>query len=253
MALSPENRYSVKVPLFEGPLDLLLHLIRENKVDIYDIPISLITRQYLDYLEAMKELNLEIASEFIVMASTLIYIKSRMLLPVEETQEQGQEEDDPRSNLVNRLLEYQAFKEASLKMREREELWANIFSRECPEEDTLEPELQLFDLNIFDMLTALRRIISKAPPETLLITREMLTLKDKIKFVMEKIYDNKTVRFEDLFAGDRTRIQIILSFLAILEIVKLGLARAYQEGFRGVIWIIKSDRDVESLSYEEAS
>src|SRR5512139_2056796 len=116
--------YSIKIPVFEGPFDLLLHLLKQNEVDIYDIPIALITRQYLEYLEVMKELNLEIASEFLVMAATLIYIKSRMLLPPDETIETG-EEEDPRAGLVQRLLEYQAFKEASGALRVREEKWRN--------------------------------------------------------------------------------------------------------------------------------
>ncbi|MCX8070205.1 MAG: segregation/condensation protein A, partial [Thermodesulfovibrionales bacterium] len=179
MFVFSEKKYSVRLPAFEGPLDLLLHLIRENKIDIYDIPISLITRQYLEYIELMKELNLEIASEFIVMAATLIYIKSRMLIPVEETSEESQE--DPRANLVNRLLEYQAYKEASLVMREREELWSNVFYRDCDITETpMERELTLFDLNIYDIISALKRIIDKAPPDVMVVDRETLTVKDRI-------------------------------------------------------------------------
>lgn len=239
--LSMPDVYAIKVPAFEGPLDLLLHLIRENKIDIYDIPIAVITRQYLEYIELMKELNLEIASEFIVMAATLIYIKSRLLLPVEEGVETA-EEEDPRANLVNRLLEYQAFKEVSQKMREREEFWANIFSREPAQEDkALEREVKLFDLSIFDMLSALKKLLSKAPAETLLITREMLTLKDKVRLVLERLNKASSIKFDDLFTDDRSKIQIIITFLAILEVIRLGIAKAYQEGLGSVIWILKQD------------
>jgi len=233
--------YTIKVPVFEGPLDLLLHLIKENKIDIYDIPIALITRQYLEYLELMKELNLEIASEFVVMAATLIYIKSRMLLPVPEDPETPQSED-PRKGLVNRLLEYQAYKEASLKMRELEEHWANVFIRETTEGNkAFEPELRLFDLTVFDMLTALKRLLTKMPPESMLITRESLTLRDKINFLLERLNEANTIRFEDLFSEDSSRIQVIVTFLALLEVIRLGIAKAYQEGFNDVIWIIRKD------------
>lgn len=238
---STESKYSIKLPVFEGPLDLLLHLIRENKVDIYDIPIALITHQYLEHLEAMKELNLEIASEFIVMASTLIYIKSRMLLPVEQSEDPTLQED-PRENLVNRLLEYQAFKEASEKMRELEAIWTNIFCREVKDEPvSFEPELRLFDLNVFDMLTALKRVLSKLPDEVAVITKESLTLKDRMQYVVDRLTEQKTLRFEELFSDDKTKLQVIVTFLALLELMKLGLLKAYQEGLHGVIWIVKAD------------
>jgi segregation and condensation protein A len=239
---TPEaSPYSVKVPVFEGPLDLLLHLIKENKIDIYDIPISVITHQYLEYIEIMKELNLEIAAEFLVMASTLIYIKSRMLLPPDETIESPDEQEDPRAGLVQRLLEYQAFKEASATLREKEELWSNIYSAPTVDKDSLtpEPELLLFEVNMFDLMGALKQILSKAPPETVRITRETLTVKDRIAAIMDKMENEHTVRFDALFEGDATRVQIIVTFLAMLEIMRLGLARAYQDKEFGAIWIMR--------------
>jgi segregation and condensation protein A len=234
------NPYSIKVPVFEGPLDLLLHLIKENKIDIYDIPITVITKQYLEYIEIMKELNLEIASEFLVMAATLIYIKSRMLLPPDETIE-TQEQEDPRAGLVQRLLEYQAYKEASGTLREREELWANIFSRPPMDRDEIEaePELYLFDVNIFDLIGALKKIMSRVPPETIKITRETLTVKDRIAMILDKMEREHTLRFDALFDEDTTRVQIIVTFLALLEILRLGLIRAYQDKEFGTIWIMR--------------
>lgn len=246
MDSAAETSYSVKIPVFEGPLDLLLHLIRENKIDIYDIPIALITSQYLDYLEIMKELNLDIAGEFLVMAATLIHIKSRMLLPVdEEAPEEGQE--DPRFELVQRLLEYQAFKEASLALREREIEWGNVFTRKTDKEDQdagESGELNLFDLNLFDLIGAFKRILEKVPPETLTITRETLTVKDRIAYILEKIEKTEAIRFEDLFDENKTRPRLVVTFVALLEILRLGLARVYQERDFGTIWIINPQKQV---------
>ncbi len=233
--------YRVKLPAFEGPLDLLLHLIREDKIDIYDIPIALITHRYLQYIELMKELNLEIAGEFLVMASTLIHIKSRMLLPAdEEAVPEG--EDDPRLELVQRLLEYQAFKEASLSLKEREETWRDYFWRQPDEgglsEDEKETELPLFDLNLFDLIGALQTILDRVPAEAIEISREKLTVKDKIALIVERLEHEDTVSFEALFTHDSTRTEVIVTFIALLEVIRLGLARAYQDKEFGVIWAI---------------
>lgn len=245
-----EEAYSIKVPVFEGPLDLLLHLIKENKIDIYDIPIATITHQYLEYIEMLKELNLDIAGEFLLMAATLIHIKSRMLLPVEEVAE-TQEQEDPRFELVQRLLEYQAFKDSSFALREREEEWSNVFHREpfrSDAEEQDEAELNLFDLSLFDLMGAFRKLLDKAPPEVVSITREALTVKDRIAFIMEKLEDKDTVRFEDLFEGRKTRSFLIVTFIALLEILRLGLARAYQDKDFGSIWIIVPQKQLASDS-----
>lgn len=236
-----QESYSIRIPVFEGPLDLLLHLIRENKVDIYDIPIALITRQYLEYLGLMKELNLEIAGEFLVMAATLIHIKSRMLLPVEETA--GTEEEmDPRFELVQRLLEYQAFKEAALGLREREEEWEAVYSRLPQQEEPGEEpaELSLFDLNLFDLISAFKSILDKAPQEMVPVTRETLTVKSRMSFILDTIGEREALRFEDLFEAG-TRSLMIVTFMALLEILKLGLARVYQEREFGAIWVIRPE------------
>lgn len=225
---------------------MLLHLIRENKVDIYDIPIALITHQYLEYIGLMKELNLEIAGEFLVMASTLIYIKSRMLLPVDE-EVRADEQDDPRLELVQRLLEYQAFKEASLSLKERELTWRDYFWREPAEcdvpQDEMEVELPLFDLNLFDLIGAFRNLLGKVPPEAVEITRETLTVKDRIALIVEKLENQDTVRFESLFPGGLTKMEMVVTFVALLEVIRLGLARVYQDREFGVIWIIAPEKD----------
>lgn len=239
-----EISYSVKLPAFEGPLDLLLHLIRENKIDIYDIPIALITHQYLEYLEIMKELNLDIAGEFLVMAATLIHIKSRMLLPVDEEIPE-EEREDPRFELVQRLLEYQAFKEASLALREREMEWSNVFTRLHETEDIdMEStgELNLFDLSLFDLIAAFKRMLEKTPPEAVTITRETLTVKDRVAYILEKIEKTEAIRFEDLFDENRSRPRLIVTFVALLEVLRLGLVRVFQERDFGTIWIINPQK-----------
>ncbi|MBS1113113.1 MAG: scpA [Nitrospirae bacterium] len=242
-----EDIIKIKIPAFEGPFDLLLHLIRENKIDIYDIPISLITSQYLEYIEIMKELNLEIAGDFLVMAATLIQIKSRMLLPPDE-ETPSEEQEDPRRELVERLLEYQRYKEAAVDFRTKEDEWLKVFRRE-PLSDEEEGELYLFDLSLFDLLDAFRKILDKAPPEIVSITKETLTVKNRMSMIMEIIEEHETVRFEDLFREGITRIYLIVTFVALLELIRLGLARAYQEKEFGNIWVINPAKQSATLNH----
>jgi len=237
-----EELYKIKLPAFEGPLDLLLHLIRENKIDIYDIPISFITGQYLEYIEMMKELNLEIAGEFLVMAATLIHIKSKMLLPPEEEPEAGEQTGDPRLELVQRLLEYQTYKDAASILKEKEDESLRVFSREpaaAEEEEEADAEPCLFDVNIFDLLGAFKKMLESAPAEVRTITKETLTVKDKMLLIADLIESVESMRFEELFKDDFSRTQLLVTFLALLELIRLGLARAYQEKEFGNIWIIK--------------
>jgi segregation and condensation protein A len=234
--------YSIKIPLFEGPLDLLLHLIRENKIDIYDIPIALITSQYLEYIKIMKELNLDIAGEFLLMAATLIHIKSRMLLPPDE-EVPAEELEDPRQELVQRLLEYQAFKEAALGLRERENEWVRIFRRENSSDEDDEG-IYLSDVNLFDLLDSFKKILETAPPEVGTITKETLTVKDKMLFIMDTLEGQEAVRFEDFFTDGRTKSQLIVTFIALLELTRLGLIRSYQEREFGNIWVIKQSVEI---------
>ena len=224
-------------------MDLLLHLIREHKIDIYDIPISLITRQYLEYLEMMKELDLEVAGDFLVMAATLIHIKSRMLLPVEDTADTD-EPEDPRLELVMRLLEYKAFKEAAHGLRECEAEQADVYTRtpsgdEGQEEDV--EELSLFDLNLFDLITSFQKMLERAPAEALLITRETLTVKDKMSIIIDSLQSTDAIRFTDLFKDDIIKAHFVVTFVAMLELIRLGVARVYQESQFGEVWIINPD------------
>lgn len=238
------NGIHFKLPVFEGPLDLLLHLIKEHKIEIYDIPIFEITHQYLEYIELLKELNLEIAGEFLVMAATLIHIKSKMLLPPDE-EEKEEPVEDPRSELVKRLLEYQAYKDSSRHLRKREDIWKNIFKREVSDKKDLEfePEPMLFEANVFDLIHAFKRLLEKAPEQDVEITRETLTVADRINFIVERLEKEDGVRFEDLFEEDFARLTLIVTFLALLEIIRLGLAKIYQEKAFGSIWVLNPEKD----------
>ncbi len=237
------NNLLFKIPAFEGPLDLLLHLIKDSKIDIYDIPIAQITQQYIEYIDLMKELNLDIAGEFLVMASTLVHIKSKLLLPPDEKQADEQIED-PRSELVQRLLEYKAFKETSPEFREKENIWRNIFRRTPPQEQFVddESELLLFEVSLFDLMSAFKDLLSKRPLETLEITRETLTVADKINYIIERLESEEGIKFEDLFEEGLSKITLIVTFLALLEIIRLGLIKAYQEQAFASIWIIKAQK-----------
>ncbi|MEW6571829.1 MAG: segregation/condensation protein A, partial [Nitrospirota bacterium] len=210
-------------------------------IDIYDIPIALITGQYLQYIEMMKELNLEIAGEFLVMAATLIHIKSRMLLPPDE-EITSEELEDPREVLVKRLLEYQKFKDAATELRQKEEDRMRVYCREVisgGEED----ELDLLDVSLFDLLGAFKKILEKAPPEVISITREILTVKDKMTHIMEILEGQEAVRFEEFFKSKMTKIQMVITFIALLELIRLGLVRAYQEREFGNIWVINPSKE----------
>ena len=243
-----EDPYQIKIPLFEGPMDLLLHLIKENKLDIYDIPIAEITRQYLEYLEMMKELNLEIAGDFIVMAATLIHIKSRMLLPIEETADTD-EPEDPRLELVLKLLEYKSFKEAAYGLKEKEDDWSEVYQRAPMDDDEAqaegeEEEPELFDMNLFDLLSAFKEMLQRGPAEIKQITREALNIKDKMSVIIETLKAHEAVRFQSLFKGDITLAHFLVTFIALLELIKLGLAKAYQHKSFGSIWIINPEAEV---------
>jgi segregation and condensation protein A len=254
---SVENEYRVKLPLYEGPLDLLLSLIRKNKVDIYDIPISSITGQYLQYLDIMKELNLDVAGEFLLMAATLIQIKSKMLLPLDE--QPDPEEEDPRLELVERLIKYQSFKEAAYSLREREKEWEDVFFKEqtiadgqpeapyqAPHEAPHEAPYQetapcLFNVNLYDLLEALKKVMEKKPQESKYITWEVLTIKSKIAIILQQLEKGEEINFTEIFQYDVNKMDYIVTFLALLEMLKLGLIIARQNHHFGDIYIRKSN------------
>ncbi len=240
--LKNDENYIFKLEKFEGPLDYLLYLIQKSEIDIYDIPIHEITEQYLKYINLMKKLDVNLAAEFIIMAGSLIHIKSKMLLPPEEKQTEEPAED-PRTELVQRLLEYQAFREASSKLREREDIWKNIFKRNFTQAmDFDEPDLLPFEASVFDLVSAFKNLLSKAPEQILEITRETLTVADRISFIMETVEGKDGIKFEDLFEQTFTKINFIVTFLALLELIRLGLIKAFQDTSFGSIWIINAQQ-----------
>ncbi len=181
--------YEVKLDIFEGPLDLLLYLIRKNELDIYNIPMALITEQYLAHLEMMKALNLDLAGEYLVLAATLVHIKSRMLLPVEEGEKEGEDETDPRAELVRQLLEYQAFKEVALSLERRNLLDRDVFKRiQAAEETPDEQEDPMVEVTLFELIEAFKQVAERMDKEDLLeIDTERISLSDRINEILEDL------------------------------------------------------------------
>lgn len=246
--------YNIKLDIFEGPLDLLLHLIKKNEVDIYDIPIAVITEQYLEYIDIMKEMNLDFAGEFLVMAATLVHIKSKMLLPVdEEAPEEEEEGFDPREELVKRLLEYRRYKEAARELGERNLLGRDVFSRGAAVDfDGLEEGAGLMSVSVFDLMEALKGILARAPKgRAIELTVERFKIADKINFIMERLNEAKSATFTSLFEDDATRGEIVVTFLAILELCKLLLIKVHQTG-DGVIRVFVPGPAPDGQKAEEA-
>jgi segregation and condensation protein A len=234
--------YHVRLERFEGPLDLLLHLIRKHEIDIYDIPIALITQQYLEYLSVMKSLNLGLAGEFLVMAATLVQIKSRMLLPADERGEDDEAGPDPREELVRQLLEYKRFKEAAGRLEDRERLWRDVFSRDrVPVEKTPASEISLDDVTLFDLVDALSGILANLPQQKIVeIFPENLTVKDRMNVILGLLEGRESVTFESVFDDMRTRPGVIITFLALLEVVRLKLVRVFQGEAFGPIVLMRA-------------
>lgn len=229
---------NVQLEIFEGPLDLLLHLIKKNEVSITDIPIATITEQFLATLELMQTLNLDMAGEFLVIAATLIHIKSRMLLPVTEGEVDDEEEEgDPRDELVRRLLEYQRFKEAASELEQRDVLTRDVFVRAAAPSESPEPAL-FRELSVFELLTALRRVLDRLPKDEFHeVTLEKITVREKMTLLLDRLHAHGQVLFESLFSDARTRMEVVVTFLAMLELVKMRAIRILQESLQGPIVI----------------
>ncbi len=241
-----DSAYAVKVDAFEGPMELLLHLIRKNKVNVYDIPMALITRQYLETLDLMESLNLAVAGEFLVMAATLLHIKSRLLLP---TPEPAGEEDDPRHDLVNRLLIYQQFKGAAEQFEGREQYFREVFRRDAtPPSDAASDEGFLGEVSLYDLLSALREVVARLPDPTVMsITEEALSVSERMQFILEQTALVESLLFRDLFEEMTTRYRVIVTFCALLEAIRLGLIRVLQIGQDGPIRLFRTAMTAEDM------
>jgi segregation and condensation protein A len=247
---SAPDAFPVKLDQFEGPLDLLLHLIKKNEVNIHDIPIALITAQYLEAIELLQELNLDIAGEFLVMAATLIHIKSKLLLPRPETAALVEgEQEDPRDILVRRLLEHEKFKEAAGLLHEREQLRAAQWIRPDARVaeiagDDYEPELEV---DLFTLLSAFQAVVQRARQRPkVLLPPEQLSVEARIDQLLARLSETEACGFEELFADIQDRGGLIVTFLALLEMIRLKLVRVFQSGSFGPIRVYKRSRPADA-------
>ncbi|OGX18227.1 MAG: hypothetical protein A3K83_03190, partial [Omnitrophica WOR_2 bacterium RBG_13_44_8b] len=214
--------YKIKLELFEGPLDLLLYLVKKDHLNIYDIPIAVVTEQYLQYMDLMKMLDLNLAGEFLVMAATLMQIKSKMLLPAEPTPE-AQEEEDPRAELVRRLLEYEKFKQIAEDLRGKEASQREVFKRPKVEIETESGEKEVyFEASIFDLINAFSKAIKDVPKELFYeVIKDEYTIEEKIHGILHLLLEAPSVKLSELFGKAKHKMEMIVTFLAILELIKI--------------------------------
>jgi segregation and condensation protein A len=241
--IADEGMYRVRLPIFEGPLDLLLYLVKKNEYDIFDIPIAEITRQYMDHIEIMKVLNLDVAGEYLVMAATLAHIKSKMLLPPDRTEDQEEEELDPRMELALKLAEYERFKDAARQLDEFDILLRDVFLRGGKMVLEVEDE-KLADLTLFGLVAALQKVLLAAPKETIhQISVGELTIQEKMAELSQLITERGEMVFEELFVGEPSRMTIVVTFLALLELIKSRIVRIYQAQPFGTIRLFRAVRE----------
>ena len=240
-----ESEYKISLEVFEGPLDLLLYLIKKEEVDIYDVSLERITKQYLQYLEALEVLNIEVAGDFVVMAANLLYIKSRTLLPKDQQMpEEDVEEDDPRWELIRQLIEYKKFKEAAVHLLDQEALQGTLFPRpgllsiaELPAEGPI-----LFnEVSIFDLINAFQKALHRLPKEEVgsEIYEEKYTVADRMQHLLRMITPGVAVQFQELFSGVASRSEMVVTFLAMLELIRMKHLAVRQEKEFGEIMIEK--------------
>ena len=243
--------YRVRLELFEGPLDLLLHLIKRNEVDVRELPVAQITEQYLGYLDLMRDLSLDIAGEYLVMAATLTLIKSRLLLPSPEPEEG--EEADPRADLVRQLLEYQRFREAAESLGERPLLRRDTFTRE-PSAEGLPPEPEgapRIKVTLWELMEAFRAVLKRAEPDPVhQVEGEAISLRARIDGLLQTLGVARHVTFESLFGEQPTRGYVIVTFLAVLELMKQHVVEALQEEALGSILITLTVDDVRTVAID---
>lgn len=238
-----DKDYKVKLEIFEGPLDLLLYLIKKEEIDIYDVSIGRITKQYLDYVDTFKMLNIEVASEFIVMAANLMYIKSRELLPqVVQPPEDDADEEDPRWELIRQLVEYKKFKDAATFLG-TQEVKADEFFATTPElpDLTAPPPDVIGQVGIFDLINAFQKVLKRFENTTNIreIVSDRFTVADKIEHLLETVEVGSQVRFDSLFSTAASRVEVIVTFLAVLELMKLNHLMIEQEQMLGDILVIR--------------
>ena len=237
--------YKVNLPEFEGPLDLLLYLIRKNDLDVYDIPISFITGEYLKTIDAMKELNIDLAGEFLAMAAELMLIKSRMLLPSTDTEE-GQ---DPREELARRLLEYQRFKMAASELNGRWFLGRDVFKRQILKKEMEEDKEVPLQGEVYQLMNAFSDILRRIPKKLYHeVTADRISITDRIYQILSLLKEKEAISLSDLLPDPLTRFDVVITFIALLEMARLKMVRVYQEDRFGSLYL---QRAMETLSPEE--
>nr|HID60103.1 chromosome segregation protein ScpA [Desulfobacterales bacterium] len=231
-----DNEYCVRLEIFEGPMDLLFHLVRENRLDICEIPISLITKEYLEHLDLMKTINIDLASDFLIVAATLIRIKSRTLLPVSE---EGEEDEEEGTEIARPLSEYLRFKKAAETLATRPLLDQDVFVRRfSPEDWTDKGHGPMVQVGICDLIDVFKEIMENAKPEYLVdLTREGLSVKKRIAELVDILEKSSSITFQELFSSKTNRSEIVITFLAILEMVKMDMIRIAQQLQDGVVRI----------------
>ncbi len=238
-----ESDYKVKLEIFEGPLDLLLYLIKRDEIDIYDVSIERITKQYLEYIETFKMLNIELASEFIVMAANLMYIKSRELLPkTQQPPDEEAEDDDPRWELIRQLVEYKKFKDAAQFLGDQAARSEEFFAT-APELPDLSAPPPIAQVGVFDLIRAFQRVLKRFENTTDIreIVDDRYTVADKIELLLEIIAIGARVPFESLFKSAASRGEVIVTFLAMLELIKLNHLQVEQETLLGSIVVVRPE------------
>lgn len=238
--------YKVKLEVFEGPLDLLLYLIKKEEIDIYDIPIAKITEQYLEYLDLMRLLDLNIAGEFLVMAATLMHIKSRMLLPPDEQPLDEEEMLDPRAELVRKLLEYKKFKEAAGQLQNLEVKRKELFIRQPTNEGGNQPEyVEYFEATLFDLISAFSGVLKEVPKQTFYqIVKEEVSVEEKIHYIFHQLVTTPVLYFVNLFKDVKSKLEIIATFLAVLELIRLREILVVQKELFAPIEIIRNQEKI---------
>jgi segregation and condensation protein A len=243
--------YRVRLDLFEGPLDLLLHLIKKNELDVTNIPVAMVTEQYLSHLDLMRELNLDVAGEYLVMAATLLLIKSRLLLPSDPSEED--EEHDPRADLVRQLLEYQRYREAAAALHDRPRLGRDVFPRETNAEG-IEPDPDApprLRVTTWQLMEAFRAVLARARPDPVHeVESEPVSLRERMQSMLHALRVARSMTFESLFDERSTRRFVIVTFLGLLELVRLGAVEAVQEDRWGPILIVLAVDDPERVAID---
>ncbi len=249
--------YKLKLDIFEGPLDLLLYLIKKNDLDICDIPIAEVTEQYLEYINMMKMLDLEVVGEFLVMAATLIQIKSRMLLPPDPAEQQEEDQEDPRDELVRRLQEYKIFKEIAEQLKQKEANRQDLFPRKMDDElarELTEDAAEVYvEANLFDLINAFSKALEKFKEDSVYqVDKEEFTVEEKIHVVLHGLLQSPTLRLTDLFGQARNKMEVIVSFMAVLELIRLKEIKVMQKRLFSDIDIVRNTDNVLPVDEQAA-